>query len=287
MQQYIQLFFSQTAVGVNDNGGVHTIKKQMTEPEIAKLNETYFKLLEQQIFVTGELDYSVLEQHKPNLQKLAEIGNSVVSVFDLYQKRHVFNSFNLGEILGYSLLEVQLDGEHFLDSKIHPKDFTMLMKNGISLLKFYQNIPPADKAHFKFISEYRVLNADNNYVRVIEQQQVLELDNKGNLWLALSILDISPNQKNLGEYTVSELLNFKTGKFVPFIEQTEKVTIALTNRETEVLKLVKDGLLSKEISDKLSISLHTVNTYRQRVLEKLGANNSMEAVNLASKLGLI
>jgi DNA-binding NarL/FixJ family response regulator len=155
------------------------------------------------------------------------------------------------------------------------------------LLKFFQNIPTDEKVNYKLISEFRVLNADNKYVRVIEQQQALEITSNGSIWLALSILDISPNQKNLDEYTVSELLNFKTGKFIPFIEQKEKITIALTNRETEVLKLVKDGLLSKEISDKLSISLHTVNTYRQRVLGKLGVSNSMEAVMLASKLGLI
>ncbi|MBK6998073.1 MAG: helix-turn-helix transcriptional regulator [Lewinellaceae bacterium] len=53
------------------------------------------------------------------------------------------------------------------------------------------------------------------------------------------------------------------------------------------MKLVKDGLLSKEISNRLSISLHTVNTHRQRFLEKLGANNSLEAIIFASKFGLL
>jgi DNA-binding NarL/FixJ family response regulator len=51
--------------------------------------------------------------------------------------------------------------------------------------------------------------------------------------------------------------------------------------------MVRDGFLSKEISDKLTISLHTVNTHRQKILEKFDVNNSMEAVMLASKLGLI
>jgi len=66
-----------------------------------------------------------------------------------------------------------------------------------------------------------------------------------------------------------------------------KAQIELTKRETEILKLVKEGYLSKEISSKLFISLHTVNTHRQRFLEKLGAQNSFEAVNFASKFGLI
>ncbi|MEZ4913596.1 MAG: LuxR C-terminal-related transcriptional regulator [Chitinophagales bacterium] len=82
-------------------------------------------------------------------------------------------------------------------------------------------------------------------------------------------------------------MNFKNGAIIPFSNDKQAVSIELTKREIEVLKLVKDGFLSKEISDKLAISLHTVNTHRQRVLEKLGANNSMEAVMLALKLGLL
>lgn len=273
-------------VGSNGKTIAQTTKKQMAEQETANINEIYFKLLEQQKFVTGDLDYSILEQHKPNLQKLAEIGNSAITVFDLYRKRHVFHSFNIGEMLGYSLQEIQSVGEYFLDSKIHPIDFTMLMKNGINLLKFFQNIPTNEKANYKLISEFRILNADNNYARVIEQQQALEITNDGNIWLALSVLDISPNQKNMDKCTICELLNFKTGRTIPFFNN-EKTTLALTKREIEILKFVRDGLLSKEISNKLSISIHTVNTHRQHILEKLEANNSMEAVHLALKLGLI
>lgn len=259
----------------------------MTEQEIVNINEAYFKLLEQQKFVTDDLDYSILERHIPNLQKLADIGNSVISVFDACKKEHVFYSSNLSVMFGYNPQEVESVGQHFLDNKIHPDDFYDLMQNALSILKLFFKFSIDEKLNHKLISEYRILNANNDYVRVVEQQQVLELDNKGNFWLALSILDISPNQKNMNEGLKSELLNFRTGKIIPFIEQKEGITVVLTNRETEVLKLVKDGLLSKEISDKLSISLHTVNTYRQRVLEKLGVSNSMEAVMLASKLGLI
>ena len=61
----------------------------------------------------------------------------------------------------------------------------------------------------------------------------------------------------------------------------------LSPRERRVLELVRDGLLSKEISEQLAISVHTVNTHRQRILEKLNAGNSMEAVRYAQRLGLL
>ena len=268
----------------------------MTEQETANIYQTYLKLFEQQKFVKDDLDYSILERHKPNLQRLTDFGNSTISIFDAYKKEHAFYSSNLGINLGYGSQEVESSGAHFLDTKIHPEDFVLLMQNAFSVFKLFFSFSIDEKLNQtiennyinqELVSEYRILNAVGKYVRIIEQQQVLELDNSGNLWLALSILDVSPNQKNMNEGLKSELLNFRTGSIIPFLEPKEAISITLTKRETEVLKLVKDGLLSKEISDKLAISLHTVNTHRQRVLEKLSVNNSMEAVMLASKLRLI
>ena len=44
----------------------------------------------------------------------------------------------------------------------------------------------------------------------------------------------------------------------------------LTKRETEVLRLLTQGLLNKEIADKLGISLHTVISHRKNIISKLG-----------------
>lgn len=47
------------------------------------------------------------------------------------------------------------------------------------------------------------------------------------------------------------------------------------------------GLLSKEIADKLCISIHTVNIHRQNLLRKLGVQNSIEAIRLGQEIGLL
>lgn len=44
----------------------------------------------------------------------------------------------------------------------------------------------------------------------------------------------------------------------------------LSDRETEVLLLVAQGCSSKEIADKLHISIHTVNTHRKNITHKTG-----------------
>lgn len=261
----------------------------MEKNEREQLVAVYHELLSQQKFDSTSLDYSIFEKHKPLLQTLANLGNSGVSVFDMYKREHLFYSPNFGALLGYRIADIYEKGNAFWDAKIHPDDFVSLTQNGISLLKLFYQFSTDEKVNYKLINEYRMLNAENNYVRIIEQHQGLEVDKDGNIWLTVSIIDLSPDQDNSKGFR-SLLHNFRTGNIIPFRDDTREtglVEFNLSKREIQILRLVKEGYLSKEISTNLNISLHTVNTHRQRVLEKLGANNSMEAVIYASRLGLL
>lgn len=249
------------------------------------IQEIFIKYLDECSFIEKELDYSKVTQHELVLQTLSNIGNSGTGIFDLSKKQMIFYSSNFGELLGYNRKDYEHTGQQFFAQKIHPEDAITCSLNGVSILKILSNFSSDEKLNHKMVTEYRMLNVKNEYVRVIEQYQVLELDSRGQIWLMLNIVDVSPNQEPL-ESTKSKLLNFRTGQIIQ-MEENPKIQYELTERETEILRLVRDGFLSKEISDKLSISVHTVNTHRQRFLEKLGANNSMEAVIFASKFGLL
>jgi DNA-binding NarL/FixJ family response regulator len=61
----------------------------------------------------------------------------------------------------------------------------------------------------------------------------------------------------------------------------------LTERERTVLKMVAEGFSAPEIGEKLFISPKTVDTYKQRVNEKMGVSHRSDYVKLALKLGLI
>jgi two-component system response regulator NreC len=62
---------------------------------------------------------------------------------------------------------------------------------------------------------------------------------------------------------------------------------ALTSREKEVLKLTAEGFTNQEIAEKLVISPKTVDTYRQRIMEKLNLHHRSELVRYALKTGLL
>jgi len=61
----------------------------------------------------------------------------------------------------------------------------------------------------------------------------------------------------------------------------------LSERETDVLRLIALGHTNAEIAEKLYISVRTVETHRARVQQKLGISSRAELVGSALARGLI
>lgn len=60
----------------------------------------------------------------------------------------------------------------------------------------------------------------------------------------------------------------------------------LSDREFQVLRLLADGFTPTAISEKLSLSVKTVSTYRTRLLDKMGMKTTAELMKYAIKTGL-
>jgi DNA-binding NarL/FixJ family response regulator len=61
----------------------------------------------------------------------------------------------------------------------------------------------------------------------------------------------------------------------------------LTPREQEVMRLLAEGLSSKEVAEKLFISPKTVENHRANIMKKLDLHSTIELIRYAAKLGLI
>jgi DNA-binding NarL/FixJ family response regulator len=61
----------------------------------------------------------------------------------------------------------------------------------------------------------------------------------------------------------------------------------LTDRERAVMQLIAQGYTAPEIGEQLAISPKTVDTYKQRINDKLGLTHRADYVKLALKLGLL
>ena len=61
----------------------------------------------------------------------------------------------------------------------------------------------------------------------------------------------------------------------------------LTDRELEVLRLIRDGYRNKQIANQLAIAETTVNFHIKNLVDKLGANDRTHAVTIAVRRGLL
>jgi len=61
----------------------------------------------------------------------------------------------------------------------------------------------------------------------------------------------------------------------------------LTERERQVYQLIAEGNSNKEIANRLNLSLHTVETHRARIMDKLNLHSAAELVLSAVRRGLV
>ena len=71
------------------------------------------------------------------------------------------------------------------------------------------------------------------------------------------------------------------------LEVEDELSEEITSRETDVLKMLAEGLVNKDIATRLGISEHTVKFHISSILDKLGASTRTEAVTLGIRRGLI
>ncbi|MGA1791933.1 MAG: response regulator [bacterium] len=67
---------------------------------------------------------------------------------------------------------------------------------------------------------------------------------------------------------------------------SKKETIPITQRETEIVQLIVEGLNSREIAEKLNLSFKTILRHRNNIMKKLGIHNLAGLIRYAVKEGI-
>ena len=64
------------------------------------------------------------------------------------------------------------------------------------------------------------------------------------------------------------------------VQNNNKEYTNLTNREYDVLELIRYGYSNREIADRLFVSTHTIKAHISSLLYKIGAKNKAEATRI-------
>jgi len=70
-------------------------------------------------------------------------------------------------------------------------------------------------------------------------------------------------------------------------KKTLQITSEFTEKECEIINACRDGMMCKEIAEKMGVSINTINTHKKRIFQKLGINSTIEMVQYAMKCGII
>ncbi len=102
---------------------------------------------------------------------------------------------------------------------------------------------------------------------------------KEELWSA--ILATLKGKKFYSDEILDLYLDLGDNKFVPDEPKN------LTTSEIEIVRMIANGLTTKEIASKRNISNHTVSTHRKNIFKKIGVTNASELIIHAIKAGWI
>jgi DNA-binding CsgD family transcriptional regulator len=194
-----------------------------------------------------------------------EHGGSISTLRNIWANKWGYN------FIGYTQEEMTEMGYDFMKLVFHPDDLE-LQPQSLELSR--NNI---DQVYFSF-SRHRPKNHDKYhwlYARTITLKSFPDGTPKQGLSIAFELHN---------ELQSSDQLVFLLQE-INCLKHTLKLK-TLTIRENEILKLIEKGLTDKAIATKLSISLATAKTHRNKILKKLGLKNSAALAAFAAECGL-
>lgn len=214
----------------------------------------------------------------------AQVENAIAVLSDLKERAsHIY----YGGIA--KLLNVGSPGEcHRVNSIWEEEVFSLfthadLEKRHIDELRFLhflKSVPRTQRQEYYLSNILRASDLHKRQFYIRHRIFYIGYQPNGSVRLALCLYNMTKDTDK-----DSSIINTVTGETISL--QQQDCGDLLSKREKAILKLIEEGKISKEISETLSISIHTVNRHRQNILAKLNVSNSIEACRIAAAMGLL
>ena len=230
----------------------------LTEKEIlARQQEQLFGI--QKISMNSKLD----------LDEIAEIIPGMVHLNKIHTLDVVYIDKQSREILELEKEEVLMNGRQILHSIVKPESFE-LAKRLFAKKDF--NDPSQVVSHFQALKGFSDKNAYEWFFSVKKR-----FNDKLILSITNPIHSLGSTHKQLKKLLEENL----------YIRKNLPKISSLTRREKEIIRLIYRGYKSKQISELLFISVHTVRTHRKNIWNKLEIKNYSELFKFAGQFDLI
>jgi DNA-binding CsgD family transcriptional regulator len=212
------------------------------------------------------------------------IGEYYYLIFNLATSTIEYVQENVAKVLGCMPEEFTTE---YTIANIHPDDLPFFLNIENTAMKFFSQFHPEKIMKYKIRYDFRLKHTNGNYVRILQQIYTIQTSIEGG---ALRVLNIHTDITHL-KPTGRPILSFIGLEDEPSYIDVELQTIfkptkeILTKREKEILRNLIDGHNSKTLSDKLFLSVETVNTHRRNILKKTNTKNTTEIITKAIREG--
>lgn len=208
------------------------------------------------------------------------------SVLDFYDYKHL-HAEGYEKYLGWP--DSEITSEKILEI-VHPDDKEAFTTLYYLVLEGLMNMPTAVKGIGHFCISYRVQTGSGDYVKVLETNAIVESDEEKNIPLIclsqMSRVDLLDKSDKVKYYFLINDENDSVQIMAEYLKQYSPVVNVFSDNEIKIVKLMRQGLTSQEIADKIFLSKHTIDKYRKNLLEKTATANTAELLTHMNDIGI-
>ncbi|WP_179354056.1 LuxR C-terminal-related transcriptional regulator [Winogradskyella vidalii] len=237
-------------------------------------------------FIFKSYDRPFLKEHIKKFIELDEYlpySSTFFCVTNTQNLTFEFVSKNYTSCLGLDPNELKVHGMRYFWSRIHPDDIDAWLNALNQLMEFtLDNFLVDQRKATNYTWNFRIKNKEGIYVNIVQNTTPLVLDSEGKPIIGLAHYTVLNSNIKMDITASAKLLNANNEYETKFFNNFSQKLLndGISKRERDVIRLLVLNQSSKEISKKLNISSHTVDTHRRNILKKLKISSTGELIGM-------
>ncbi|MEI6883942.1 MAG: LuxR C-terminal-related transcriptional regulator [Bacteroidota bacterium] len=232
---------------------------------------------------SGFLDIHADDPIMLKLGNLMEENDQFFTVSDLGQIKFLFASERIRQMIGVEPKE--LNPGHFVEVT-HPDDLSRMGLLRAQTFIVEKEVLQSNKGSALVSFTIRLRNPAGIYSNHLCQAYFFYSPVPRQVVYLIQVIS------NVGWFKMKKQdYHYYKGKDLSYFkypdEELLKMGPPFSQRELEIIKLIEAGLSSKQIGEKLFLSMHTVNTHRSNILEKSGKSQISDLIYHLKEQGLL
>jgi DNA-binding CsgD family transcriptional regulator len=232
---------------------------------------------------TGFMGINPDDARLVELEKSLKNNNQFFFVGDVIQMKILFTGKGSTQMIGIAPAEVT---PYLFLELTHPDDLERFGLGRAKVFKLAQDLYIAGKGSILFSTNVRILCADGKYRCILFQCYLFYSETP------IKTVYVFQVHTNIDKYKIHKNgCHYYSGNDLSLFKYPDEELLQIgniyTKREFEIIKLIELGLSSEEISEKLFLSLNTVNVHRGNILKKSGKTRVSELIYGLMEQGIL